>query len=73
MTAKVEARPEAPADRYAALKREAEGILKSTIGVTIGVEVEAPGSLPRYELKAKRFFDHRPAEHRWQLAGRTGG
>jgi len=69
---KVEARPETPADRYPALKREAEGILKSVIGVTIGIDIQAPGSLPRYELKAKRFFDHRPAEHRWQLAGRTG-
>jgi phenylacetate-coenzyme A ligase PaaK-like adenylate-forming protein len=35
------------------------------------VTVQAPGSLPRYELKAKRFFDHRPAGHRWQLA--SGG
>jgi len=61
-----------PAERYPALKREAEEILKSAIAVTIGVDVQTPGSLPRYELKAKRFFDHRPAEHRWQLAGRTG-
>lgn len=72
VTVKVEAKPETSTDRYAALKREAEGILKSTIGVTIGVEIQASGTLPRYELKAKRFFDHRPAEHRWQLAGRTG-
>ena len=34
----------------------------------IGIVVEKPGTLPRYELKAKRFFDHRPAAHRWQLA-----
>jgi hypothetical protein len=31
------------------------------------VEVLRPGTLPRYELKAKRFFDHRPPGHRWQI------
>ena len=70
MTVKVEARPGVGADAFAGLAREAEHVLKATIGVTIGVELEAPGKLPRYELKAKRFFDHRPPEHRWQLAGR---
>lgn len=67
VTVKVEARPDVASDRYAALGREATAIFKSTIGVTIGVGVERPGALPRYELKAKRFFDHRPAAHRWQL------
>jgi phenylacetate-CoA ligase len=73
LTVRVEARPDVAADGYARLGREAEAVFKSTIGVTIGVEVQAPGTLPRYELKARRFFDHRPAEHRWQLAGRGGG
>ena len=56
--------------RYAELGRDAAEVFKAAIGVSIDVTVQAPGSLPRYELKAKRFFDHRPAGHRWQLAGR---
>lgn len=68
VTVKVEARPDMPETRYPALRAEAEGVLKGTIGVTIGVVVLGPGTLPRYELKAKRFFDHRPAGHRWQLS-----
>jgi phenylacetate-CoA ligase len=67
VTVKAEARPGVPADGYAALREEAEARLKAAIGVTIGAEVLPPGTLPRYELKAKRFFDHRPAGHRWQL------
>jgi phenylacetate-CoA ligase len=61
------------AARYAELRRDAETVFKSVIGVGIGVEVQKPGSLPRYELKARRFFDHRPAAHRWQLGGGAGG
>src|SRR5206468_137493 len=49
---------------------DAAGVLEAVSGVSIDVAVQAPRSLPRYELKAKRFFDHRPAGHRWQLAGR---
>jgi phenylacetate-CoA ligase len=67
----VEARSDVAKDDYARLGRQAADVLRSTIGVTIGVDVQAPATLPRYELKAKRFFDHRPAEHRWQLQGRT--
>ena len=70
VTVKAEARPEIDGARYAELGRDAAGVFKSVIGVSIDVTVQAPGSLPRYELKAKRFFDHRPAGHRWQLAGR---
>jgi len=72
VTVKAEARPELDERRYGELRRDAEAVFKSAIGVSIGVEVQKPGSLPRYELKAKRFFDHRPAAHRWQLGGRTG-
>jgi phenylacetate-CoA ligase len=70
VTVKAEARPEVEAARYAELGRDAEGVFKSVIGVSIDVTVQAPSSLPRYELKARRFFDHRPAGHRWQLTGR---
>jgi phenylacetate-CoA ligase len=71
VTVKAEARPEIDAARYAELGRDAAGVFKSVIGVSIDVTVQGPSSLPRYELKAKRFFDHRPAGHRWQLAGRS--
>lgn len=37
----------------------AEELLRQRIRVRIPVEVMQPGSLPRYELKARRFFDHR--------------
>ena len=72
VTVKVEARGEIDENRYASVSREAEAVFKSAIGVSIGVEIQKPGSLPRYELKAKRFFDHRPAAHRWQLSGGPG-
>jgi phenylacetate-CoA ligase len=72
LSVKVEARSDVASQRYPALKGEMESIFRTQIGVSIGVEILPPGSLPRYELKAKRFFDHRPAGHRWQLAGRTG-
>jgi phenylacetate-CoA ligase len=70
VTVKVEARTGVRADDYDAVARSAEHVLKTAIGVSISVAVQAPGTLPRYELKARRFFDHRPAGHRWQLAGR---
>jgi phenylacetate-CoA ligase len=61
LTVKVEARPDVPADRYADLRRRAEQLLYERILVRIGVDVQAPGQLPRYELKARRFFDDRGA------------
>ena len=66
---KVEARPEVEAGRYAVLGERLAGILHDAIKVRIGVEVVPTGILPRYELKAKRFFDHRPAGRGWQLRG----
>jgi phenylacetate-CoA ligase len=68
VTVKAEARAEVPEAAYSGLRGEAERVLKGAIGVTIAVEVVKPGGLPRYELKARRFFDHRPAGHRWQLS-----
>jgi phenylacetate-CoA ligase len=59
LTVKVEAEPGYPADRYGELQRRAERLLHERILVRITVEVQPPGTLPRYELKARRFFDHR--------------
>ncbi|MBI3015190.1 MAG: AMP-binding protein [Candidatus Tectomicrobia bacterium] len=60
VSVKVEAAQDAPASGYLELQKKAEETLYSRILVKIGVEICAPGALPRYELKAKRFFDHRP-------------
>lgn len=40
-------------------EQKTEQLLYERILVRIAVEIEPPGTLPRYELKAKRFFDHR--------------
>jgi phenylacetate-CoA ligase len=67
MAVKVEASAGVQGEMYAEMGRRAEELLRRRIGVRIGVEVLAPGALPRYELKSQRFFDHRPKEHQWQL------
>jgi phenylacetate-CoA ligase len=59
LAVKVEAAPDVAADRYGDLARRAERLLHERVFVRIAVEVQPPGTLPRYELKAKRFFDHR--------------
>ncbi|MBI3089040.1 MAG: AMP-binding protein [Candidatus Tectomicrobia bacterium] len=64
---KVEAAPRQQAGAYAKLRDSFARLLHESIKVRIGVEVLPPQSLPRYELKAKRLFDHRPKEHRWQV------
>ena len=56
---KVEPVPDVAAEKYAELKEKLAGELRYKIGVRIGVEIVEPMSLPRYEVKAKRVFDHR--------------
>ena len=56
---KVEVRPDYPRERYAELQARTERVLHERVFVRIAVEIQPPGALPRYELKAKRFFDHR--------------
>lgn len=56
---RVEAAKDLPESAYAEKQTRAREILKDSVRVGIPVEVLPPGSLPRYELKAKRFFDHR--------------
>ncbi len=41
------------------LIRELKHHVKSNVGISIGVDVRAPGSIARSEGKAKRVFDHR--------------
>lgn len=42
-----------------AIGRAVERAIRDRLGLRIGSEVVAPGTLPRFELKAKRFYDHR--------------
>ncbi|MDP2936486.1 MAG: AMP-binding protein [Dehalococcoidia bacterium] len=64
---KVEAKEDVPAEFRAAVAKAATDVYRSNISLGIDVEVLAPGSLPRYELKSKRIFDHRPPEVRRKL------
>lgn len=59
VSVKVEPSPEVNEESYAALRAQAQEILRLKIGVGIPVEVVPPLSLPRYELKAKLIFDNR--------------
>ncbi|MDO8689250.1 MAG: phenylacetate--CoA ligase family protein [Dehalococcoidia bacterium] len=59
---KVEAQEGVPQESYHDVAGKAETFYRSTLGVKIGVEVLAPKSLPRYELKTKRIFDNRPKD-----------
>lgn len=44
---------------YGETEASAQDLLRHRARVRIPVEVLHPGALPRYELKARRFFDHR--------------
>ncbi|TAN24754.1 MAG: phenylacetate--CoA ligase family protein [Actinomycetota bacterium] len=57
---KVEPQPGVSAETYPHIEKGLQQVFKTKIGVSISVNVVNPGELPRYELKAKRFFDHRP-------------
>jgi phenylacetate-CoA ligase len=56
---KVEADRELPQYRYNEIAEKLKENYRSNIGVNIDIEILQYGSLPRYELKSKRFFDHR--------------
>ncbi|NNN20298.1 MAG: AMP-binding protein [Acidimicrobiaceae bacterium] len=60
VTVKVEPLAGVHSDHYSRLQKDLQAVLKSKTGVKIDVEILSPGTLPRYELKAKRFFDKRP-------------
>lgn len=56
---KIEAAPDVGQDEYDDIAQQIRQEIKSAVGVTMQVEVVEPSELPRYELKAKRFIDHR--------------
>lgn len=64
MTVRAEPRKEVSSEKYPQLARSIEQRIREALGVRLRVELLAPGSLPRYELKTKRIVDKRPKEVR---------
>lgn len=64
---KVEAAGDVDAPHYPDLALRAEEVYRTIMGIRLEVEVVSPRTLPRYELKTTRFFDHRPPEVRRKL------
>jgi phenylacetate-CoA ligase len=60
LTVKVELRPDAKAPWEATSKKLAKDLAEATEGLRINVERAEHGSLPRFELKARRVEDRRP-------------
>jgi phenylacetate-CoA ligase len=58
-TVQMEADPDLDEGDYGDLRDDLEAEMHEAIGVRIDFEVVEPQSLPRYELKSRRFFDHR--------------
>ena len=56
----IEALPTVPAEQYPLLAADAAHHVKSMIGITVDVQVMAPGALPRSQGKAVRVRDLRP-------------
>ncbi|SHK62742.1 phenylacetate-CoA ligase [Pseudonocardia thermophila] len=61
LTVRVEARPDAPAERRAAAAAEVVEAVKQTIGVTVGCEIVDPDTLERSVGKLQRVKDLRDA------------
>jgi phenylacetate-CoA ligase len=45
----------APAADAAAITRKVSQLLRDALGLTVAVHLAAPGTLPRFEMKARRF------------------
>jgi phenylacetate-CoA ligase len=56
---KIEAEPSIDTAEYGDVSQQIQHEIKSAVGVTLNIDVLDPDELPRYELKARRFFDHR--------------
>ncbi|HZY76520.1 MAG TPA: phenylacetate--CoA ligase PaaK [Jatrophihabitantaceae bacterium] len=59
MTVRVEARPDCPAERRAAVSTEVVTAVKQRVGVTVAVEVVDPDTLERSLGKLQRIIDRR--------------
>ncbi len=60
LTVRVERRPEADPDAWFRASRELGSLIKNSIGVTVAVEVLAPGEVERSVGKMRRVIDERP-------------
>ena len=58
---KIEAEPSSNSSEYRDIEEDIQQEIKEAVGVTVEVQVLEPNELPRYELKARRFYDHRDA------------
>lgn len=69
---RVEAAASVDAAAYPSLAERLAARYRERLGVRIGVEVQAPYTIERQELKTRRIFDHRdPSERPRLLAGRA--
>jgi phenylacetate-CoA ligase len=62
MLVQVEMNPEAFSDKVQdimEISKNVSHVLKNSLNVSVGVELVAPGSLPRFEGKSKRVIDRR--------------
>ena len=59
MTARIEARPDCPAERRTIAAAEVPKAVKDTVGTSIDVVVVDPETLARSMGKLKRIYDHR--------------
>jgi phenylacetate-CoA ligase len=62
VSVEVEALPGTPADQFGAIARDVKHHIKSMVGITTEVKVQAPGTVPRSQGKAVRVRDLRPKE-----------
>ncbi|MCZ6750702.1 MAG: hypothetical protein O7E51_02610, partial [Acidobacteria bacterium] len=67
MCIRAEPQPELPQEKYAELSRGIDKRIRDALKIRLEVELVAPGTLPRYELKTRRIVDQRPKEVRRAL------
>ncbi|MDO8690308.1 MAG: AMP-binding protein [Dehalococcoidia bacterium] len=68
---KFEAKDGETSDNFAGIAARAKALYHEKLSVGVDVEVIHPGALPRYDLKAKRMFDHRPKDVLRKLEGQS--
>lgn len=60
VTVQVEPVPDLPASRHEDVRAQLEERIRRALTIRVPVAMVSPGSLPRFELKAKRWIDRRP-------------
>jgi phenylacetate-CoA ligase len=59
LVVKIEPRPDVPGNRHPELAERVRAAITRRLALSPIVEVAAPGGLPRFETKARRFQDER--------------